>query len=32
MEDIDTFHKGAEKLENHFGQVMVEDFFVDMAE
>jgi hypothetical protein len=27
MEDIDTFHKGAEKLENHFGQVMVEDFF-----
>jgi hypothetical protein len=38
IEDIDTFHEGAEKLENHFGQVMVEDFFnpieafVDMAE
>jgi hypothetical protein len=37
MEDIDTFHNGAEKFENHFGQVMVEDFFnpieafVDMA-
>lgn len=27
IEDIDTFHRGAEKLENHFGQVMVEDFF-----
>jgi hypothetical protein len=38
MEDIDTLHAGAEKVENHFGQVMVEDFFnpieafIDMPE
>jgi hypothetical protein len=37
MEDIDTLHRGAEREENYFGQVMVEDFFnpieafVDMA-
>jgi len=27
IEDVDTFHKGAEREENYFGQVMAEDFF-----
>ena len=27
VEDIDTFHKGAEQEENFFGKLMIEDFY-----
>jgi hypothetical protein len=27
VEDIDLLHKGADKVENYFGQVMIDDFF-----
>ena len=26
-EDVDTFHRGADKAENHFGTVMIADFY-----
>jgi hypothetical protein len=27
VEDVDLFHKGADKLENYFGKLMIDDFF-----
>ena len=27
VEDIDTFHTGAEQLESYFGKLMTDDFF-----
>jgi hypothetical protein len=27
MEDVDLFHKGADKMENYFGSLMIDDFF-----
>jgi Glycosyltransferase family 10 (fucosyltransferase) C-term len=27
VEDVDLFHKGADKLENYFGSLMIDDFF-----
>ena len=30
VEDLDTFHKGADKLTNYFGSLMTKDFFAPM--
>lgn len=30
MEDVDTFHKGADKVATYFGDVMANDFFTSM--